>query len=95
MLEDNVGEDGLSAQSSYIIDIKYSNFIDILAPDPAMFDSEVLLGADALNKVYTQLIMALNEVRIQKKYRFNPICIVEWKISKYLYWSSECQFCCG
>ncbi len=94
MFEDNVGEDGLSAQSSYIIDINNSNYIDNLAPDPAMFNNEVLLEDDALNKVYTQLIMALNKVKI-KKHRFNPIRIVEWKISKYLYWSSECQFCCG
>jgi hypothetical protein len=78
MFEDNVGEDGLSAQSSYIIDINDSNFIKNLAPDPAMFDSEVLLEHDTLQKVYTKLIEALNEVRI-KKYRFNPICIVEWK----------------
>ncbi len=62
MFEDNVGEDGLSAQSSYIIDINNSNYIDNLAPDPAMFNNEVLSGHDALDKVYTQLIMALNEV---------------------------------
>ncbi len=62
IFEDNVGEDGLSAQSSYVTDINNSNYIDNLAPDPAMFDDEVLLGHDALNKVYTQLIMALNEV---------------------------------
>ena len=31
-----------------------------------MFNNKVLLGHDALNKVYTQLIMALNEVQIQK-----------------------------
>jgi hypothetical protein len=62
MFEDNVGEDGLSAQSSYTIDINDSNYIDNLAPDPAMFDNEVLLGLDTLKKVYTQLISALNEV---------------------------------
>ncbi len=66
MFEDNVGEDGLSAQSSYTIDIKDSNYIDNLAPDPAMFDNEVNLGIDTLKKVYTQLISALNDVRIQK-----------------------------
>jgi hypothetical protein len=62
MFEDNVREDGLSAQSSYNIDINDSNHIDNLAPDPAMFDNEALLGHDTLNKVYTQLIKALNEV---------------------------------
>ena len=38
MFEDNVGEDGLSAQSSYIININDSNYI-YLAPDPPMFDN--------------------------------------------------------
>ncbi len=41
MFEDNVGEDGLSAQSSYTIDINDSNYIDNLAPDPTMIDNEV------------------------------------------------------
>jgi hypothetical protein len=67
MFEDNLGEDGLSAQSSYTIDINDSNYIDNLAPDPTMFDNEVPLGIDTLKKVYTQLISALNDVvRIQK-----------------------------
>jgi hypothetical protein len=51
MFEDNVGEDGLSAQPSYTIDINYSNYIDNLAPDPTMFDNEVRLGMDTLKKV--------------------------------------------
>ncbi len=93
MFEDNVGEDGLSAQSSYTLDITDSNYIDNLAPYPAMFDNEVPLGIDTLKKVYTQLISALNDVKFQKKY--NPLCIVEWKIIKHVYWSSESQFCCG
>ncbi len=66
MFEDNVGEDGLSAQSSYTIDNNDSNYIDNLAPDPTMFDNEVPLGMDTLMKVYTQLISALNDVRIKK-----------------------------
>ncbi len=48
MFEDNVGDDGLSAQSSYTIDINDSKYIDNLAPDPTMFDNEVLLGMDTL-----------------------------------------------
>ncbi len=62
MFEDNVGEDGLSAQSSYIINIDDSNYIENLAPDSPMFDNEVLLEHDTLQKVYTKLIEALNEV---------------------------------
>ncbi len=48
MFEDNIGEDGLSAQSSYTIDINDSNYIDNLTPDPTMFDNEVPLGMDTL-----------------------------------------------
>ncbi len=66
MFEDNVGEDGLSAQSSYTIDINDSIYIDNLAPDSTIFDNEVPLGMDTLKKVYTQLIRALNDVRVQK-----------------------------
>ena len=67
MFEDNVGEDGLSAQSSYIINISDSNYIENLAPDPDMFDNEIVLEHDTLQKVYTKLIEALNKVRCQKK----------------------------
>jgi hypothetical protein len=66
MFEDNVGEDGLSAQSSYTIGIDSSNYIDNLAPHPTMFDNEVPIREDTFKKVYTQLIRALNDVRIQK-----------------------------
>jgi hypothetical protein len=38
IFEDKVGEDGLSAQSSYSIDFNDSNFIDNLAPHSTMFD---------------------------------------------------------
>ena len=72
----DVGEDGLSAQSSYIININDSNYIENLAPDPPMFNNEVLLKHDTLQKVYTKLIEALNEVQIKKK-QVQP------------YWSSE------
>jgi hypothetical protein len=39
IFEDNVGEDGLSAQPSYTLDINDSNYIDNLAPHPTMFDN--------------------------------------------------------
>jgi hypothetical protein len=61
-----VGEDGLSAQSSYTIDINDTNYIDNLAPHPIMFYNEVPLGEDTFKKVYTQLTRALNDIRIQK-----------------------------
>ncbi len=42
MFEDNVGEDRMSAQSSYIINISDSNYIENLAPDPDMFDNDIV-----------------------------------------------------
>ncbi len=66
MFEDNVGEDGLSAQSSYTIDINDSNYIDNLAPHPTKFGNKVPLGENTFKKVYTQLISALNDVRVHK-----------------------------
>jgi hypothetical protein len=44
LFEDNVQEDGLSAQSSYTIDINDSNYIDKLAPHPTIFNNKVSLG---------------------------------------------------
>ncbi len=76
MFEDNVGEDGLSAQSSYTIDINDSNYIDNLAPHPAMFDDKVPLGEDTFKKVYTHLISALNDVKVQKD--TNPTLSAIW-----------------
>jgi hypothetical protein len=48
IFEENLGEDGLSAQSSNTIDINDSNYINNLAPDPTMFDNEVPLGINTL-----------------------------------------------
>ena len=73
MFEDNVGEDGLSAESSY----NDTNYIDNLAPDPTMFDNEVLLEHDTLQKVYTKLIEALNEVQIKKQVQPYLYCGME------------------
>ncbi len=67
IFEDNVGEDGLSAQSSYTIDINDSSYIDNLAPHPAMFDNKVPFEDDTFKKLYTQLIIALNDLRVQER----------------------------
>ncbi len=40
--------------------------IDNLAPHPAVFGNDVPLGMDTLKQVYTQMISALNDVRVQK-----------------------------
>ncbi len=61
-----MGEDGLSAQSTYAIDIDDKNYIDLLSPNPALFDIKVPLGNELLKQVYHQLIIALTDVRVQK-----------------------------
>ncbi len=66
MFKNNVGENGLSAQSSYTFDINDSHYIANMAPHPTIFDNKVPFGEDIFNKVYTQLITALNDVRVQK-----------------------------
>jgi hypothetical protein len=91
MFEDNVGEDGLYAQSSYTIDINDSNNIDILAPHPAEFDNKVPLGDNTLKKVYTQLITALNDVRVQKSTNSTLSAIWNGQSLNTFYWSSESQ----
>jgi hypothetical protein len=66
ILEDNVGEDGLFSQSTYTLYINDKNYIDLLSPHPALFRSKVPIENDILKKVYSQLIIALNDVRVQK-----------------------------
>jgi hypothetical protein len=85
MFKDNVEEDELSAQSSYTIDINDSNYIDNLAPHPENFDNKVHFGDNTLKKVYTQLITALNDVRVQKSTNSTLSAIWNRKISKYFY----------
>jgi hypothetical protein len=94
MFEDNVGEDGLSAQSSYTIDINDSNYIDNLATHPTNFYNKAPLVEDTFKKVYTQMISALNDVRIHKSTNSTLFYNLEWKIFKYFYWLSEGQCCC-
>jgi hypothetical protein len=78
MFEDNVGEDGLSAQSSYTIDINDSNYIDYLAPHLTMFDNEVPLGENTFKKVYTQMISALNDVSVRVQKNTNTTLYAIW-----------------
>jgi hypothetical protein len=44
VLESNVGEDGLSAQSTYGVNIEDKNEIELLLPRAEMFGNEVYLG---------------------------------------------------
>ncbi len=59
-------EDRLSSQSTYAVDIDDKNYIEVLSPNLALFDNEVSSGNKFFKCVYTQLINALNDLRVQK-----------------------------
>jgi hypothetical protein len=65
VLESNVGEDGLSAQSTYGVNIEDKNEIEHLIPRAEMFGNEVYLGKKTLKRMYTQFTRALNDVHVQ------------------------------
>jgi hypothetical protein len=79
IFEDNVGEDGLSSQSTYTVDINEKNYIDLLSPHQTLFDNKVHSGNKLLKKVYSQLIIALNDVRAQKSTKSALSAIWNWK----------------
>jgi hypothetical protein len=60
MLEDNVGEDGLSSQSMYTVDIDEKNYIN-----SGMFHNKVSVESDDLKLIYTKLMKVVNELIIQ------------------------------
>jgi hypothetical protein len=60
--DNNVGDDGLSAQSTYSINISDSNYIASLTPNEDMLKRTVAFSLP-LEKIYSFFLMALNEVR--------------------------------
>ena len=60
-----MGEDGLSAQSMYGVNIEDKNEIELLLPRAEMFGNEVYLGKKTLMRMLTQFTCALNDVRVQ------------------------------
>jgi hypothetical protein len=65
VLESNVGEDGLSAQSTYGVNIEDKNEIKLLLPCTEMFGNEVYLRKKTPVRIYTQFTRALNDVHVQ------------------------------
>jgi hypothetical protein len=59
--DDNVGDDGLSAQSTHSINISDSNYVASLTPNEAMSKKTVAFSLP-LEKIYSFFLMALNEV---------------------------------
>ncbi len=55
-----MGEDGLSSQSMYTVDIDEKNYIN-----SGMFHNELSIESDDLKLIYTMLMKAVNEFRTQ------------------------------
>jgi hypothetical protein len=60
--DDNVGDYGLSAQSTYSINISDSNYVASLSSNEDMLKKTVAFSAP-LGKIHSFFLMALNEVR--------------------------------
>jgi hypothetical protein len=60
MLEDNVGEDGLSSQSMYTVDIDEKSYIN-----SGMFHNELSIESDDSKLIYRLLMKVVNKLRTQ------------------------------
>jgi hypothetical protein len=60
--DDNVGDDGLSAQSTYSIDISDSDYVASLTPNEDMLKKSVAFSLP-LERMYSFFLIALTEVR--------------------------------
>jgi hypothetical protein len=60
--DDNIGNDGLSAQSTYSINISDSNYIASLTPNENMLKKSVAFSLP-LERMYSFFLIALTEVR--------------------------------
>jgi hypothetical protein len=68
MFEDNVGEDGLSSQSTYNLNIEDPDNLDFLSPNPKMFNASTL-SPEALSNMYSTFIKALNKLGVDYTYK--------------------------
>jgi hypothetical protein len=64
IFDDNVGEDGLSSQSTYNVSINALYHVQSIHPKPKLLE-ELITDEDILNDVCTSLTRAVNELREQ------------------------------
>jgi hypothetical protein len=71
VFEDNVGEDGLSSQSSYKVNIDYLYCKANIAPNPKVLNS-LKPSMEQLEKVYGGIMKEVNDLRLQIDSKKNP-----------------------
>jgi hypothetical protein len=64
IFEKNVGEDGLSSQSTYGVSINALYHVQSIRPNPKLLE-EFITDSDILKVVYLSLTRAVNELRAQ------------------------------
>ncbi len=64
IFEDNVGEDGLSTQSTYKVNIDCPYYKEAIAPNPKVLN-ELKPSKEQLEKVYRVLMKEVNDLRLQ------------------------------
>jgi hypothetical protein len=74
VFEDNVGEDGLSTQSTYKVKIDCPYYKEAIAPNPKVMN-ELKPSEEDLKKVYQVLMKEVNDLRLQIDSKKTLSCI--------------------
>ncbi len=64
VFEDNVGEDGLSSQSTNKVNIDYPYYKESIAPNPKVLNN-LKPSKEQLKKVYGGIMKEVNDLRLQ------------------------------
>ena len=74
VFEDNVGEDGLSSQSTYKVNIDCPYYKEAIAPNPKVLN-DLKPSKEQLEKVYGGIIEEVNDLRLQFDSKKTLSCI--------------------
>jgi hypothetical protein len=64
VFEDNVGEDGLSSQSTYKVNIEFLFYKACITPNPKILN-DLKPSKEQLEKVHGRMMIAVNELQLQ------------------------------
>jgi hypothetical protein len=74
VFEDNVGEDGLSSQSTYKVNIDCPYYKEAIAPNPKVLNS-LKPSKEQLEKVYGEIMKEVNDLQLQIDSKKTLSCI--------------------
>ncbi len=74
LFEDNVGEDGLSTQSTYKVDIDCFYYKEAIAPNPKVLN-ELKPSKEQLEIIYEEIMNEVNDLRLQIDSKKTLSCI--------------------